>query len=81
MLRRFHKIAHFWVWNVLVAIDQLGNALLGGDPDETISSRAAKGQSRFYWRWLGHFLEWIDPNHLAKSLEVDEGGKSISERI
>lgn len=29
--------------NLLVAIDQLGNTLLGGWPDETLSSRA--------WRW------------------------------
>jgi hypothetical protein len=31
-----------WFWNVLIALDQLVNALAFGDPDETISSRAAK---------------------------------------
>jgi len=31
-----------YVLNVLIAIDQLGNELIGGDPDETISSRASK---------------------------------------
>ena len=28
--------------NVLIGIDQLVNALLGGDPDETVSSRVGK---------------------------------------
>jgi hypothetical protein len=29
-------------WNALIALDQVGNALDGGHPDETISSRAAR---------------------------------------
>lgn len=68
---------HKYIKNVLIAIDQGGNALLGGDPDETISSRAAKGQDKWYWRWLGKFLEWIDPGHLEKSLEEDEGKDAV----
>ena len=75
----FRAFPQFWpkryFWNVLIAVDQLANALIAGDPDETISSRAAKLQHRRFWRWLGHVLEWIDPDHLAKSLEKDEGGK------
>lgn len=31
-----------YVWNLLVALDQFANTALGGDPRETISSRAAK---------------------------------------
>ena len=38
--------------NLLVAIDQLLNTILGGDPDETISSRLGKRD----W-WLGRFIE------------------------
>lgn len=66
-----------YFFNILIGIDQLGNVILGGDPDETISSRAAKGQHKFYWRWLGYFLEWIDPGHLSKSLEADEGKDAV----
>lgn len=62
-----------YVWNVLIAIDQLGNALTGGDPDETISSRTAKLRDRWPWKYLGWLLEKIDPGHLDKSLECDEG--------
>ena len=34
--------ASLYFWNVLVAIDQLFNTILGGDPDETLSSRMGK---------------------------------------
>ena len=31
-----------WFWEVMVAVDQLFNAILGGSADETISSRCGK---------------------------------------
>jgi len=63
-------------WNLLIAVDQLGNAYLGGDPDETISSRAAKQTHKRGWDKLTRFLDWIDPGHAGRALEVDEGGRS-----
>lgn len=65
-------------WNLLVAVDQLANALLGGDPDETISSRAAKAAARGR-RWgcvLCRCLDRIDPGHCARNTETDEGGNA-----
>ena len=62
---------------VAVAIDQLLNALLNGDEDETISSRAAKARLKGK-RWgcaLCRFLDWLDPNHCTNSIEPDEGEK------
>ena len=56
----------------LIGFDQFGNVLIGGDPNETLSFRAAKTQHKWYWRWLGYFLEWVDPGHLARSLEEEE---------
>ena len=39
--------------NILIAIDQLLNAVLGGAPDETLSSRAPpRSQSRPARCWL-----------------------------
>lgn len=35
-----------YFWNLLLSIDQLGNALTGGYPDETISSRVGKAASK-----------------------------------
>jgi hypothetical protein len=58
--------------NVMYSIDQLGNAVIGGDPDETISSRAGraiqegrcKGCKLLCW-----LLNKVDPNHCNKYLE------------
>ena len=35
-----------YLWNLLLAFDEFVNALAGGDPRETISSRAAKARRR-----------------------------------
>ena len=65
--------------NVLIALDQLGNALRGGDPDETISSAAGKAQKQGK-RWaciLCRWLDKLDPNHCAKNIERDEGSDAV----
>lgn len=54
--------------NVIIALDQLVNALTGGNPDETISSRIGKAiraggfMARLPWpAWaLDHFLGSIE---------------------
>jgi len=41
------------VWQVLIAVDQLANALAGGWADETLSARAHRCQaSSRRWAWL-----------------------------
>jgi len=68
------QFVHRWGWNILIAVDQLGNAILFGDPDETISSRAAKHLGHYDgWHWLATFLDAIDPGHSADAIEHDEG--------
>lgn len=66
-----------YLWNLLIALDQLGNALLAGDPDETISSRCGKRIQRPKGCWLCRalcaLLRRIDPNHCINSIEADEG--------
>lgn len=66
--------------NLFLALDQLANAALGGDPDETISSRLGKWitRPRTEWRWkvayvICRILHPIDRHHCAKSVESDEG--------
>lgn len=70
-----------YIINILIGIDQLGNTLLGGDPDETISSRLGKierkGKRCFICYWICRGLHLIDPGHCEKSIEEDEGGKAI----
>lgn len=68
-----------WLWNILIAIDQLFNAILGGDPDETISSRAgkAKKEGKLWACILCKFLHILDNNHCTDSIEEDEGDDAI----
>ena len=74
--------------NVLISIDQLGNTFLGGDPDETISSRLGKMKKRnngtIPWkRPLSKIVDWgldkIDPNHSIDAIEKDEGNDAIAD--
>ena len=62
-----------WVWNVLVGIDQLGNALIGGYSDETISARAGRYTGKlWYWTWLAKVLNWIDPGHTNHAMDAEQ---------
>lgn len=62
-------------WHLAIAHDQLANAAFGGDPDETISSRAAKAmmQGRRWGCLLCRLLDSLDPGHCARSIETDRG--------
>ena len=71
-----------WIVNVLIGFDQLGSAVTGGDPDETISSRLGKLKLRnggkIPWRYpLSKVINWgldkIDPGHSVDAIEEDEG--------
>lgn len=74
-----------YVLNILIALDQLANALLCGHPKETISRRCAKHLHQaaangtpppLLWHRLGLFLEWIDPGHLKKSWQGEHNTDS-----
>jgi hypothetical protein len=63
----------------LVALDELTNAILLGDPRETISSRADKAMNEGK-RWgcvLCKLLNYLQKDHCQKSLEPDVGDMAI----
>jgi hypothetical protein len=68
-----------YVKNVLKALDQLLNALLLGDPRETISSRADKAmrEGKTWGCILCKFLSKIQSQHCQKSIEPDAGHDAI----
>jgi len=69
-----------YIWNILISIDQLANTILGGDPDETISSRAGKLQYKRGWaNFLCKFLNYLDTGLCKKSIEIDEGKDGVVE--
>lgn len=65
---------------VLIAIDQLGNALIGGWADETISSRSYRLSKKDYW-WAGipqgiiNFIFAWEPNHCFHAYESERKGR------
>ena len=78
-----------WLLNILISIDQLGNTIAGGDPDETISSRLGKMKvkhgGRIPWtRPVSKIIDWgldkIDPNHSIDAIEQDEGENAILDK-
>ena len=77
-----------YFWNILIALDQLVNTLLGGDPSETMSSRMGK----LVLQWKTHpelkgryiiaiiicrLLSYIQNNHCIDSIEPDRGSRDI----
>src|SRR5512139_3368067 len=61
-----------YVTRVLIGLDQWFNTLIGGMPDETISSRCARGsKSHWYWKVLAFFLDIIDKNHTRDALQSE----------
>ena len=72
------KTLKSWGYHVLVAIDQLFNALIGGAADETLSSRTYRGamlakQPRKRWRVLYRVINglFFDRNHCKTAYESE----------
>jgi hypothetical protein len=70
-----------YIWNILISFDQFCNTLLGGDPDETISSRMGKHLAKHdkcpFCNMLCRFLNLFQKDHCIKSIEEDEGKDSV----
>ncbi|QKE74777.1 hypothetical protein HPK19_19445 [Arthrobacter citreus] len=59
-----------YIWNLLIALDQLMNTILGGNPDETMSSRMGKRiDTCNFCRFMCRFLDLFQKDHCIKSIE------------
>ncbi len=74
--------------NLFLAVDQLINTIIGGDPDETFSSRVGKCQRGDHGVWiripatpLAWFINvlfcWQGWNHCINCIEDDEGQREL----
>jgi len=75
-----HGPAVEYVMSVLVALDQLANALTGGNPDMTISARIGQfAPGSAYWGTLERLVDWafapIQRRHCWKAF-ISEIGRS-----
>lgn len=75
-------------YHVVIAIDQLFNALTGGAADETLSSRAYRGailaeNPKKHWRVLYRVINalFFDVNHCKASYESEVSGKQHDKRF
>ena len=71
-----------YFYNLGILVSQGISTLLGGDPDETLSSRTGKaviGGNWFATYLLSPLLDLIfmEPNHALNSVEEDEGQKEV----
>lgn len=80
---RYHP-SDSYIKNVLVTLDCFGNALSGGDPDETISSRCAKAmlleQAGGVWGGgcrMCAFLSIFQQDHCTKALNRNKGSRAV----
>jgi hypothetical protein len=62
-----------WIKQILIALDQLANAILLGYADETLSARCWRNRNKsFYWATLRWSIDvialcFLDFNHCEKS--------------
>lgn len=73
------KIIGRYLLNWLILLDQAGNTLAGGSPNETISERAAKARNKGK-EWgclLCRFLNWINPGHCDNALTSTIGDDAV----
>ena len=76
----------FHIYQILVAIDQLGNTILGGYADETISARTYRVASRGHW-YGKVFVKIIDSifkllgdeNHCYSAYQTELNGGHTSD--
>ncbi|MFD0825862.1 hypothetical protein ACT8ZR_09305 [Neobacillus sp. M.A.Huq-85] len=65
-----------YFWNIAISIDQFFNTILGGYPDETMSSRMGKHLAKHncpFCNLICKFLNLFEKDHCVKSIETDEG--------
>jgi hypothetical protein len=75
---KFCKKVNTYIFGILYSLDQLGNAILGGNPDQTISGRLGimKLNNSKFACYFCKVLDFIfrEPNHCENSIERDRLG-------
>lgn len=68
-----------YFWNLLLSLDEMANAFAGGDPRETISSRASKARMKGRkWAYLlCRILNVFQIHHCVQSQDDAVGNKAV----
>ena len=75
-----------YLWHLAIALDQLGNALLAGAPDETLSSRAhrADRDGKVFGKLLRPCIDAIffwQSRHCFHAYLAEVGRKQLSQNF
>jgi hypothetical protein len=65
---------------IFIALDQFVNAVLGGWPDETLSSRAWRWEQKGKRKWPRELIDrlfFFDPEHCRESFESERQGRQL----
>ena len=65
---------------ILIAADQLVNAILAGWPDETLSSRAFRWERNGVRSWPRRLIDrlfFLEPNHCRESYVSEREGRQL----
>jgi len=74
-LRNIGKALLRWIMQT----DRVLNALAGGDPDESLSSRFGRQKDEFWFYYrLCLFLSLFDRNHCEEAIHQGEGDDQIT---
>lgn len=82
-MKKIAERAWLYVLNWILLADLAANCLLGGDPRETLSSRMGKQRRErdcTVCKWVCRALDWLDPDHCEKSIDLSRGDWSGRDR-
>lgn len=66
---------------ILLGLDQFGNTIIGGAPDETISARAGRRKdagtlpAKLFWKPLAAALDKLQPGHTDHAICSERDGE------
>jgi cyclophilin family peptidyl-prolyl cis-trans isomerase len=74
---RYINIIRKYMYNLLLSLDQLLNTILGGDPDETCSSRVGKYyKGSIFHKVINKIFFW-QKDHCVESIDKTEGNDAV----
>lgn len=69
------SVLYQYISNLCVTISQFANTILGGKPDELLSTRIGRNQDHKVLGRIGSIIEFFDPGHIERYKNKDMGDK------
>lgn len=77
-MKWLHNVGYA-AFEIIMSIDRFVNALLLGDPDESLSSRFGRQKDTYkFYKYLCLVLSLFDRNHCEDAVQPEEGSDQIA---